>query len=59
LKNRENKVPTDPKSLFKIASISKLYVDAVVIQFINTSGGNSWSKSESVYKRFFWFLKKY
>jgi len=26
-------------------------IDAVVIQFINTSGGNSWSKSESVYRR--------
>lgn len=29
-KNREKKIPADPKSLFKIASISKLY-DAVVI----------------------------
>ncbi|MGB2129100.1 MAG: serine hydrolase domain-containing protein [Flavicella sp.] len=29
-KNRENKIPADPKSLFKIASISKLY-DAVAV----------------------------
>ncbi len=29
-KNKENKIPADPKSLFKIASISKLY-DAVAI----------------------------
>ncbi|MBS4055777.1 MAG: beta-lactamase family protein [Bacteroidales bacterium] len=29
-KNRENKVPADPKALFKIASISKLYVAVAV-----------------------------
>lgn len=33
-------------------------IDAVVIQFINTSGGNSWSKSESVYKRTIRILKR-
>lgn len=27
-KNRENKIPADPKALFKIASISKLYIAA-------------------------------
>ena len=29
-KNRENKIPADPKSLFKIASISKLYVAVAI-----------------------------
>ena len=33
-------------------------IDAVVIQFINTSGGNSWSKSESVYKRIIRILER-
>lgn len=33
-------------------------IDAVVIQFINTSGGNSWSKSESVYRRIIRILEK-
>lgn len=33
-------------------------IDAVVIQFTNTSGGNSWSKSESVYRRVIRILKK-
>lgn len=33
-------------------------IDAVVIQFINTSGGNSWSKSESVYRRIVRILKR-
>jgi CubicO group peptidase (beta-lactamase class C family) len=33
-------------------------IDAVVIQFINTSGGNSWSKAESVYRRIIRILKK-
>jgi len=33
-------------------------IDAVVIQFINTSGGNSWSKSESVYRRIVRILEK-
>lgn len=31
-KNRENKTPADPQSLFKIASISKLYVAVAVAQ---------------------------
>lgn len=26
-------------------------IDAVVVQFVNTSGGSSWSKSETVYRR--------
>lgn len=33
-------------------------MDAVVIQFINTSGGNSWSKAESVYRRILRILEK-
>jgi CubicO group peptidase (beta-lactamase class C family) len=33
-------------------------LDAVVIQFINTSGGSSWSKSESVYRRILRILKR-
>lgn len=33
-------------------------IDAVVIQFINTSGGNSWSKAESVYRRIIRILEK-
>jgi len=33
-------------------------IDAVVIQFINTSGRNSWSKSESVYRRIVRILEK-
>lgn len=33
-------------------------IDAVVIQFINTSGGNSWSKSESVYRRIVRILER-
>ena len=33
-------------------------IDAVVILFINTSGGNSWSKAESVYRRIIRILKK-
>lgn len=34
-KNRENKIPADPKSLFKIASISKLYVAVAVAKMVN------------------------
>jgi len=34
-KNRENKVPADPKALFKIASISKLYVAVAVAKLVN------------------------
>lgn len=33
-------------------------IDAVVVQFINTSGRNSWAKSESVYKRIVQILKR-
>ena len=33
-------------------------IDAVVIQFINTSGGSSWSKSESVYRRIIRILER-
>lgn len=32
-------------------------IDAVVIQFTNTSGGDSWMKSESVYRRIIKILK--
>ncbi|UZR96700.1 serine hydrolase domain-containing protein [Chondrinema litorale] len=34
-KNRENKIPTDPEALFKIASISKLYIAAAVAKLVN------------------------
>lgn len=34
-KNRENKVPADPKALFKIASISKLYIAVAVAKIVN------------------------
>lgn len=34
-KNRENKIPTDPHALFKIASISKLYVAVAVAKLVN------------------------
>lgn len=34
-KNRENKIPADPYSLFKIASISKLYIAAATSKIIN------------------------
>lgn len=33
--NRQNKIPTDPKSLFKIASISKLYIAVAVAKLVN------------------------
>lgn len=33
-------------------------LDAVVVQFVNTSGGNSWSKSENVYNRIIKILRK-
>lgn len=33
-------------------------IDAIVIQFINTSGGRSWSKSESVYRRIVRILER-
>ena len=34
-KNRENKVPADPHALFKIGSISKLYIAAAAARLIN------------------------
>jgi len=34
-KNREKKIPADPKALFKIASISKLYVAVAVAKLVN------------------------
>ena len=34
-KNRENKTPADPKALFKIASISKLYVAVATTKLVN------------------------
>ncbi|MGL1886013.1 MAG: beta-lactamase family protein [Reichenbachiella sp.] len=34
-KNRENKIPADPQSLFKIASISKLYVAVAITKLVN------------------------
>ncbi len=33
-------------------------IDAVVIQFVNTSGGNAWTKSEMVYKHILKILKR-
>jgi CubicO group peptidase (beta-lactamase class C family) len=33
--DRKNKIPADPKSLFKIASISKLYVAAATAKLVN------------------------
>ena len=33
-KNRENKIPADPKSLFKIASISKLYTAVAITKLV-------------------------
>jgi CubicO group peptidase (beta-lactamase class C family) len=35
-KNRENEIPADPRSLFKIASISKLYVAVAVAKLVNS-----------------------
>ncbi len=34
-KNRENKIPADPHSLFKIASINKLYVAVAITKLVN------------------------
>ncbi len=36
LKNRENQEPTDPEALFKIASISKLYIAASTVKLVHT-----------------------
>ncbi len=35
LKNREHQIPADPQSLFKIASISKLYVAVATAKLVN------------------------
>jgi D-alanyl-D-alanine carboxypeptidase len=37
-KNRENKIPADPHSLFKIASISKLYDAVAITKLVNDKG---------------------
>ena len=34
-KNRENKIPADPHSLFKIASVSKLYTAVAITKLVN------------------------
>ena len=47
-KNRENKIPADPHSLFKIASISKLY-DAVAITKLVGDGRLSLDKTLADY----------
>lgn len=47
-KNRENKIPADPKSLFKIASVSKLYT-AVSIAKLVYDGRISLDKTLSDY----------
>ncbi|WP_167611965.1 serine hydrolase domain-containing protein [Maribellus sediminis] len=47
-KNRENKIPADPHSLFKIASISKLY-DAVAITKLVHQGRLSLDKTLADY----------
>ncbi len=47
-KNRENKIPADPHSLFKIASVSKLYV-ALSIAKLERSGLISIDKSLAYY----------
>jgi CubicO group peptidase (beta-lactamase class C family) len=47
-KDRENKIPVDPKSLFKIASISKLY-DAVAVTKLVSAGRLSLDKSIAYY----------
>jgi D-alanyl-D-alanine carboxypeptidase len=36
-KNRENKIPADPQSLFKIASISKLYVAVATAKLVKAN----------------------
>jgi len=34
-KNRETKIPADPNSLFKIASVSKLYTAVTIVKLVN------------------------
>ncbi|MCP5064537.1 MAG: beta-lactamase family protein [Ignavibacteriae bacterium] len=48
LKNRENNIPADPHSLFKIASISKLY-DAVAVTKLVSDGRLSQDKTIADY----------
>ncbi len=36
-KNRENKIPADPRSLFKIASVSKLYTAVAITKLVSDS----------------------
>jgi CubicO group peptidase (beta-lactamase class C family) len=47
-KNKENRIPADPRSLFKIASISKLY-DAVAVSKLVSDGRLSLDKSIADY----------
>jgi len=47
-KNKENKIPADPHSLFKIASISKLY-DAVAVTKLISDGRLSLDKTLAEY----------
>ena len=47
-KNKENKIPTDPHSLFKIASVSKLYT-ALAITKLVTDGRLSLDKTLAEY----------
>lgn len=47
-KNRENKIPADPKALFKIASVGKLY-NALAITKLASSGKLSLDKSLADY----------
>ncbi|WP_236025546.1 serine hydrolase domain-containing protein [Algoriphagus oliviformis] len=47
-KNRENQIPADPHSLFKIASISKLYI-AVAVAKLTQAGTLSLDKSLAEY----------
>lgn len=47
-KNKENKIPADPHSLFKIASVSKLYL-ALAIAKLERSGNLSLDKPLSYY----------
>ncbi len=47
-KNRENKIPADPQSLFKIASISKLYI-AVAVAKLAQAGTLSLDQSLADY----------
>ncbi len=43
-KNREAQLPADPRALFKIASISKLYIAAATVRLINNEKLSLYSK---------------